>query len=537
MKKITAILIALFMAAGIFGSALTAAAGDPIPGVGWHAIAPDSVLPQDRQTEPGLNILRNSNFNTIYGGAVRPRDGYDITVGSWSFTNPRDIDTQDIEIPITAGIRQNWATWEYVDIDDADGRMFETWYAQADKREPVTTGLQVNFNGAALDYQESYLTDALTYSALYQHFLDDRSLINNEDEPDELRDAARARELAPKYFSAWIKPTTDLWIDVGVSHKAGPVKLDSTGTHHVGTGGIYWDLGRKFFAPAGEWTEIGIDEHDNYLPFRSKVLTDNERGTGKWPSAQNSNSYLYGEAGNETTGDILLQKPFRDNYYENLIEAWGALRIYAYCAANSGIAADGTGIGGPHGIGDGESYTITSVNFWSSGDPQEDFVQKMTGIRLFSGATLLADSAGGEGAITLKVGDKLQLSALLLPLQDGQSLVIDPAWTGLDWRSSQSAYVTVTADGLVEVLGVIPDGGTALITCRNPRVNPKNPQTYIARLRITVTDDGEGKPPCGCASLTAGGGSGIWMLPAALIAAALACAAIFTLKRRRAHEI
>jgi hypothetical protein len=392
------------------------------------------------------------------------------------------------------------ATWASVDFNDALPEMGE-WDGQGKR---LTSGLEITSNGGSRN--SSTVIDALTFAKM-----DDLMYSKSPEE-----DPNCTRETDARYFSAWVRPTVDLWFDVGVSFNAAP-----------GTANVYWDLGRKFFAPADEWTEIGaITEKDNegniisrtYLPFRSQI-TDEGRGLGEAISPQNSNSATAATNAKEETGDTILQKIWRENWDTQNLNTWGCMRIHAWAATNTAIDnVTGVGFSPSHGIPADESYVITGVNVWSYGSVSE-FVQGANYILL------------DKSAHTMKVGEEVTVTATASP----DVALIDESWggLGLSWNNlfveiisgvtpipgtTGQGHITPDANGnfrvVIKAIGVGPAGTSVANISFWDTAFYADSVTFV--LTVNAADNGGGNDGCK-SGVIAGGGGGSWIIPLGLV--------------------
>lgn len=205
----------------------------------------------------------NPNFAD---GTAKARNEYG---GPWSFTHCDEFGGPD-NIP-------NYSSFKVVDVNDA----VEGMGMLAGTGDLIETALEITIN----QDNQNTLYDSLTYSSF-----------------DDLMWGTHATE--PMYFSAWIKAEQDMWFDIGISYGAAE--------NHAQ---VYFDLGRRFFVKAGEWTQIGMDEEDNFLPFRSKVIsTGFLRGTGPEPTAENSNCASESTYAKEDMGDTNINPWYREGF-------------------------------------------------------------------------------------------------------------------------------------------------------------------------------------------------------------------------------
>ena len=359
---------------------------------------PDQVEPAEREpvTPSSLdpmkrigvdNEMTNPNFAD---GSASPRSEYGGTKAGWSFTHQDEL----------SGKVEEYSTFERVEITDAVEGMGRT----AGTGNLIDTALEITINKD----NQSTLDDSATYSPI-----------------DALLYGTRASE--PVYCSLWIKAEQDMWFDVGFSYSAAGDKY-----------AVYFDLGRRFFVKAGEWTEIGKDDEGNYLPFRAKVTdTGCKRGTGSDPTADNSNCATDATYAKEDTGDTQMGIWYRENWSQ----VWSCLRFYAYAAD----LYNGTnGIGAPaatHGLSAGDKYRITGFNFWGvSNQPPADVNYDAETIEL------------NKTAATLAVGETVELTATVGPDNATDKSVY--------WSSSDTTVADVDQDGKVTA----KKAGTCTIT-------------------------------------------------------------------------
>ncbi|MDR3318837.1 MAG: Ig-like domain-containing protein [Clostridiales bacterium] len=373
------ILTAALFAAGLCGSAVTAFGVTTGEAAALVAVHPDSL---DPMTRVGENALVNPNFAD---GSAIPRTQYG---GPWAFTNNDEL-----------GVPANAATFGVTEVTDAVAGMG----AQSGLGTPVSTGLKIDIvstNFSAMD-------DSLTYSQFDDTMYGDRAT-----------DAAW-------YFAAWVKADQDMWFDVGISYSA-----------KQSNAGVYFDLGRKFFVPAGVWTQIGKDSAGNFVPFRSRVIgTGYLRGTGSDPTANNSNSATEALNAKEDAGDTTINPWYRSGWSE----IWACLRIYAYAGSKFGDTGVGTPTGG-HALTAGDSYTITGTNFWNYSSEPPYVAKEVETVTL------------NKNELALEVGQNETLTAEVLPADADDSDVL--------WSSSDTTVATVDQTGKVTAIAV----GTATVT-------------------------------------------------------------------------
>ncbi len=345
--------------------------------------------------------------------SVVPRSQYG---GPWSFTHQDEL----------SGSVEEYSSFEYVTIEGETPEGMRRMGGVGDK---ITTGLEITINGDNKDT----LSNSLTYSQI------DDMLWG----PYTTTDAY--------YFTMWVKPEQDMWFDVGISF-----------SNEDGHAQVYWDMGRRFKAPAGEWTQIGVDEDGNYLPFRAKVTTDQwKRGTGSDPTQQNSNCVL---APDETKGDTQLGKWYRDAWSGS----WACLRIYAY-DGSCYTEADGHGTpAATDGLSVGDSYIVTGGNWWCTSEPAAVATVAVSDITL------------DKTTASVKVGEEVQLTATVTPDNATDSSIY--------WYAEDETVVSVDTTGKVTGLKV----GTTTVYAE---ANDGN--GAIAECTITVTAADSGTTPGG----------------------------------------
>ena len=341
--------------------------------------------------------------------------------GPWAFANIKDTvgwDKEDYD-PYIA----QYSTYQVVNINDAVNGMGKT-AGQGDK---ITTALEITIN---TDNQDT-LADALTYN-----FLDDMMW------------GEVAKEAF--YFTAWVKAEQDMWFDVGMSFGA-----------KEGHAQVYWDLGRRFFVPAGTWTQIGLDKDGNYLPFRAKVTEDGfKRGTGADPTAANSNCTV---APDESKGDTKIEQYYRGAFNG----VWACIRLYAYSGATYGTS----GVGAPaatHGLEAGDKYLVTGFNYWQQSAPAPVVKKYVSDITL------------NKTTLSLEEGKNETLTATVAPADaDDKTLY---------WYSSDETIATVDENGKVTAL----KEGTVTITAEANDGNGAE-----ASCAVTVTKKADTTTPGG----------------------------------------
>ncbi len=361
---------------------------------------PDSLAPMTRQGFRSEAGIVDPNFQDA-SVSVIPRDQYG---GPWSFSHQDEIGGADAVADYSSAAK--------VTVSDAVEGMGEV----AGAGNLITTALEITINK---DNQQT-LPDSLTYSTF-----------------DDLMYGEVAKEAF--YYTAWIKAEQDMWFDVGISYGA-----------LSGEAAVYWDLGRRFFVPAGEWTQIGIDEDGNYLPFRAKV-TDSGfmRGTGSDPTAENSNCATAETYANESVGDTQIEKYYRDSWGG----VWACLRLYAY-AGSVYEATDGVGApSATSGLSAGDKYQVTGVNFWNQSAQPYTPVIAVEEIEL------------DKTEATMKVGETLQLQATVSPENAADTTIY---WTSGDETIAtvdQTGKITAIKAGTVTIYADANDGNGAQATC------------------------------------------------------------------------
>lgn len=226
------------------------------------------------------------------------------------------------------------------------------------------------------------------------------------------------------YFSMWVKVEEETWFDVGISYA--DIAYADGAPHKHNKGQYYYDLGRKFkVTPEDGWTEIGVDESGNYLPFRT-------HGLGTDPNENISSSFIAERNAKEDLGNTYMDLPVGLN--------WSVIRIYAYgpnseVATTNGLVGDGI----ESGITAETSYLATGVKFWPSGT---------TFTKVVDVESVALDVTTKE----LVVGKNFYLSPTVLP--ENADIEVTK------YESSNSAIVTVNDFGQVTAKAV----GTATIT-------------------------------------------------------------------------
>lgn len=339
----------------------------------------------------------NQNFAD---GTAKPRTEYG---GPWSFSHCDEFGGPD-NIP-------NYSSYQVVDVTDA----VEGMGRLAGTGDLIDTALEITIN---TDNQDT-LKDSLTYSSF-----------------DDLMWGTHTSE--PMYFSAWIKAEQDMWFDIGISFGAAEDHAQ-----------VYWDLGRRFFVKAGEWTQIGMDEEGNFLPFRSKVITSGFlRGTGADPTSENSNCASEETYAKEDMGDTNINPWYREGFGG----VWACCRIYAYSGETYGT----TGVGTPaakHGLKKDDKYLVTGVNFFGPSDKVPETTKAV--------ATVTLDKT----TASVEADKTLQLTATAAP-EDATDKSI--YWTTSDSTIAdvdQTGKVTAKKAGKVTITAEANDGNGAQATC------------------------------------------------------------------------
>lgn len=376
-----------------------------------EARTPDSLDAMTRQgfrTEGGMV---DPNFENVALN-VKPRSEYG---GPWSFTHQDELGAPVEEF---SSVKQTAVT------DAVDG-MGEV----AGVGDKITTAVEITINK---DNQQT-LPDSLTYSTF-----------------DDMMYGEVAKEAF--YFTAWIKAEQDMWFDVGISYG-----------RREGHADVYWDLGRRFFVPANEWTQIGLDEEGNYLPFRTKVLTTGFlRGTGSDPTSENCNSAAADIYAKENIGDTKIEQYYRDSWGGS----WACMRLYAYAGS---VYEETNGVGAPasnSGLSAGDKYLVTGTNFWNQSAEPYTPVTKVEAVTLDKTTALM------------KVGEELQLNATVAPENATDKEVI--------WYSGDETIATVDEDGKVTAL---KEGSTTITAEAN------DGNGALATCTLTVTKDEEEPTP------------------------------------------
>ncbi len=259
-----------------------------------------------------------------------------------------------------------------------------------------------------------------------------------------------------------------MWFDVGISYGA---KADHAQ--------VYWDMGRRFFVPANQWTQIGLDAAGNYLPFRAKVTSDGfMRGTGADPTAANSNCV---EAPDETKGDTKIGQYYRDGWGE----VWACIRLYAYAGDVYGTSGVGTPAA-THGLSAGDKYLVTGTNFWNQSAPAPVVKKYVSEITL------------DKATASVEVGGTVELKATAAPA--------DADDTSIYWYSSDESIATVDENGKVTAL----KEGTVNIIAEANDGNGATASCAITVTKKAATPDPEKPEPekkGGCGSSILGFGS------------------------------
>ncbi len=430
--------------------------------LGVSAYTLDDVPTLEARTPDSLAAMTEQGFRAE-GGMVNPNfeDGNAISRleygGPWAFAHimdtvgwGKDDYTEDLA---------RYSTYRVVEVNDAVNGMGK----QAGKGDKITTAIEITIN---MNNQDT-LADALTYSTLDDMMYGE---VNQE----------------AFYYTSWVKAEQDMWFDVGISFGA---KADHAQ--------VYWDLGRRFFVPAGQWTQIGVDTNGNYLPFRAKVTNDGfMRGTGADPTAANSNCT---SAPDESKGDTKIGQYYRGGWGE----VWACIRLYAYSGATYGTS----GVGAPaanHGLSAGDKYLVTGANFWNQSAPAPV-------VKTYVGSVTLDKTTA-----SVEEGKTLQLNATPAPENADD--------TTLYWYSSnetiatvdQTGKVTAIKEGTVEIVAEANDGAGAKATC-NVTVTKKAAEPVEP---VEPKEDG-----C-CGSVIAYGGVGM------LAAAALTLGAVLIVRKK-----
>ncbi len=427
-ERMLAVAAAAVMALGMFVPGVVKADAYTLDNAGTFVEAartPDSLPAMTRQGFRAEGGMVDPNFENVALN-VKPRSEYG---GPWSFAHQDEIGG--------AGKVAEFSSVRQATVTDAVEGMGEV----AGVGDKITTAVEITINK---DNQQT-LPDSITYSTFDDMMYGE---VNQE----------------AFYFTAWIKAEQDMWFDVGISYGAKP--------EHAG---IYWDLGRRFFVPANTWTQIGLDEDGNYLPFRSRVLTTGYlRGTGSDPTSENCNSASAETYAKENTGDTQIGKYYRDSWGE----VWACMRLYAYAGS---VYKDTQGVGAPaanSGLAAGDKYLVTGTNFWNQS------AQPYTPVTKVETVTLDKTTA------SLKVGENVQLNATALPENATDKEII--------WYSSDESVATVDEKGKVTAL----KAGTATITAE---ANDGN--GAMATCTVTVTKVEETTSDSGKDSTNPGGNS------------------------------
>lgn len=443
-KKFAAIAAAVALTMGIgFSGTLQANAYTIDQAATLEARTPDSLETMTRQGYRTEGGMVNPNFED--GNAI-PRNQYG---GPWSFTH------QD-ELPGGAATVGEYSSYQVVQVTDA----VEGMGKQAGLGDKITTALEITINK---DNQQT-LADSLTYSTFDDMMYGE---VNQE----------------AFYFTAWVKADQDMWFDVGISYGAAE-----------GHAQVYWDLGRRFFVPAGTWTQIGLDENGNYLPFRSRVLTTGfMRGTGSDPTAENCNSATAETNANETIGDTKIGQYYRDGWGQ----AWACIRIYAYAGETYGT--DGIGIpASNHGLSAGDKYLFTGANFWNQSAQPPVIEQKVESITL------------DKTEAALKEGEEVQLTATVAPDNAADKSIYwysdDEAIATVD----QTGKVTAIKEGSATIYAEANDGNGAMATCTVTvtKASTETPITSDTEVSVSQGTTSSEKTSGGCGSIVGFGSVG-----------------------------
>ena len=387
----------------------------------------------------------NPNFAD---GTAKARNEYG---GPWSFTHCDEFGGPD-NIP-------NYSSFKVVDVNDA----VEGMGMLAGTGDLIETALEITIN----QDNQNTLYDSLTYSSF-----------------DDLMWGTHATE--PMYFSAWIKAEQDMWFDIGISYGAAE--------NHAQ---VYFDLGRRFFVKAGEWTQIGMDEEDNFLPFRSKVIsTGFLRGTGPEPTAENSNCASESTYAKEDMGDTNINPWYREGFGN----VWACCRIYAY----SGTTYGTTGIGNPaatHGMNKGDKYLVTGVNFFGPSDQVPETTKAVASVTL------------DKTTASVEEGKTLQLTATAAP-EDATDKTI--YWTTSDSTVAdvdQTGKVTAKKAGTLTITAEANDGNGASATCEITVTAAETPNTSSGGNTSTGNTSTDEKS-VGCCGSVAGIGAAVAVIAA-----------------------
>lgn len=434
-KKVLALSVAAMLAAGGLGIPAAMHAG---------AYTADDAATLQARTPDSLEAMKKQGFRAE-GGMVNPNfeDGNPVSRldygGPWSFANIKDTVGWDKE-DYSEYLAQ-YSTFQVVNINDSVDGMGK----MAGQGDKITTALEITINK---DNQDT-LADSLTYSTLDNMMYGE---VNQE----------------AFYFTAWVKAEQDMWFDVGISYGA---KADHAQ--------VYWDMGRRFFVPANQWTQIGLDAAGNYLPFRAKVTSDGfMRGTGADPTAANSNCV---EAPDETKGDTKVGQYYRDGWGE----VWACIRLYAYAGDVYGTSGVGTPAA-THGLSAGDKYLVTGTNFWNQSAPAPVVKKYVSEITL------------DKTTASVEVGGTVELKATAAPA--------DADDTSIYWYSSDESIATVDENGKVTAL----KEGTVNIIAEANDGNGATASCAITVTKKAATPDPEKPEPekkGGCGSSILGFGS------------------------------
>lgn len=423
-KRLLALSIAAAMVMGgcVFAAPITA-----------NAYTVDDVASLDPPIAPSTRTVMDHQGWRTEGGivdpyfedttSVMPRTNYG---GPWSFTHVSELPGNadhfdwDTMTPDEQGA-QTMAEYSSVEYVTIEGETPEGMRRMGGVGDKITTGLKIKINGENKDT----LSNSLTYSQI------DDMMYGPYTETDAY------------YFTMWVKPAQDMWFDVGISYGAAE-----------GQAQVYWDMGRRFKAPANQWTQIGVDKEGHYLPFRTKVTEDQwKRGTGSDPTAQNSNCV---EAPDETKGDTQVGKWYRAgvNGADGTTEtAWACLRIYAY-DDSCYTEADGHGIpAATDKMSAGDSYIVTGANWWCTSEPAAVATVAVTDVTL------------DKTSASLKVGETLQLNATVAPANATDSSIMWYAENETVVSVDDSGKVTALKEGTTKVYAEANDGNGAIAEC------------------------------------------------------------------------
>lgn len=388
--------------------------------------------------------LENPNFSD---GTAKARNEYG---GPWSFAHCDEFGGPD-NIP-------NYSSYKVVEVSDA----LEGMGRLAGTGDLIDTALEITIN----QDNQNALYDSLTYSSF-----------------DNLMYGTHAAE--PMYFSAWIKAEQDMWFDIGISYGAAENQAQ-----------VYFDLGRRFFVKAGEWTQIGMDEEGNFLPFRSKVITTGFlRGTGSEPTAENSNCASEATYAKEDMGDTNINPWYREGFGN----VWACCRIYAYSGETYGT----TGIGNPaagHGLKKDDKYLVTGVNFFGPSDQVPETTKAVTSVTL------------DKTTASVEAGETVQLTATAAP-EDATDKSI--YWTTSDSTIAdvdQTGKVTAKKAGQVTITAEANDGNGAQATCEITVTAAETPNTSSSGNTSSGNTSADNTSSSGCGSVVVGLGAAAAMI-------------------------